>query len=120
MIWLDYENLKNAYHKTQRELNDALSELAEFAGKRGAAKQKAEERVEELKKILIEREALLKQKLEELKKSKDTNDKIYRFRYVERDKVRAIQIKVGYSEPQIYRILKEMQERMNQENTVKP
>ena len=51
-------------------------------------------------------ERLLKLKEQELRASTSVQDKIYKYRYLDRLKVFKIAKLVGYSEPQIYRILK--------------
>lgn len=116
MLYLAYERLKRNYHGTQRELDAAISEKQSKIGTRAAGKQRLEARIEELKGILAERADLLKAKEAELKASKDVYDRIYRMRYIDREKVRAIARRVGYSEPQTYRLLKEIQTNVNRVN----
>ena len=68
--------------------------------------KKIDQRLEEIKSILDDRERLLKLKEQELRASTDVQDKIYMYRYIDKLKVYKIAKMVGYSEPQIYRILK--------------
>lgn len=57
------------------------------------------------KRAIKERKLLLEQKEEELKKSKDRYDIIYRMRYLDGDDPKEISEKLGYSLSQTYRIL---------------
>lgn len=134
MVYEDYENFKNQYHKTQLQYNDILSKKENlFAmtqphttdyGKvlvdGGTPKnsfdaylikkeeQQIDEKLAEIKSILEDREQLLKLKEQELRASNDIQDKIYRYRVLDKMRVYKISRLIGYSERQIYRILDEM------------
>jgi len=64
------------------------------------------ERLAEAKSILDDRAALLNQKERELRKSKIIDDELYILRYLENKRTKEISRILNYSEPQIYRKLK--------------
>lgn len=127
-----YEEYKNKYYETQREYDIILTEKEKlFSITQPSAvkfdkevvsggvvdntferylilkeEKKIDQRLEEIKSLLDDRERLLKLKEQELKASTNIHDKIYKYRYIDRLKVYKIAKLVGYSEPQIYRILK--------------
>lgn len=132
MIYTIYEEYKNKYYETQREYDIILTEKEKlFSITQPSAvkfdkevvsggvvdntferylilkeEKKIDQRLEEIKSLLDDRERLLKLKEQELKASTNIHDKIYKYRYIDRLKVYKIAKLVGYSEPQIYRILK--------------
>lgn len=132
MIYTIYEEYKNKYYDTQREYDIILTEKEKLfmLTQPSAVKfdkepvsggitqnvfekylmlkeeKRIDQRLEEIKSILDDRERLLKLKEQELKDSTNIQDKIYRYRYIDKLKVYKIAKMVGYSEPQIYRILK--------------
>lgn len=132
MIYIEYEEYKNKYYEIQKRFNDVLNEKEvlfnmtqpasmKYDGEpvKGGVhknvfdeylmlkeKKNIDQRLEEIKAILEDRENLLKLKEEELKNSTHIHDKIYRYRYLDRMKIYKISRLIGYSEPQIYRILK--------------
>lgn len=53
-----------------------------------------------------ERKNLYESLLEQLRRSRDVCNIVYRYRYVDRLKEFRVAINVGYSEAQVYRILK--------------
>ena len=71
-------------------------------------KQRIDERLAESKKILEDRELLLKLKEKELRASNILIDKIYCMRYLDGVRVNRIAIIANYSESQIYRGLDEI------------
>ena len=127
-----YEEYKNKYYETQREYDIILTEKEKlFSITQPSAikfdkevvsggvvdnmferylilkeEKKIDQRLEEIKSILDDRERLLKLKEQELRASTDVKDKIYKYKYLDKLKVFKIAKLVGYSEPQIYRILK--------------
>lgn len=127
-----YEEYKNKYYETQREYDIILTEKEKLfrmtqpsaikfdkeVVSGGVAdnmferylilkeEKKIDQRLEEIKSILDDRERLLKLKEQELRASTDVKDKIYKYKYLDKLKVFKIAKLVGYSEPQIYRILK--------------
>lgn len=132
MIYVIYEEYKNKYYETQKEYNIILNEKEKLfmITQPSAVKfdkeivsggttdntfdrylilkeeKKIEQRLNEIKSILDDRERLLKLKEQELRASTSVQDKIYKYRYLDKLKVFKIAKLVGYSEPQIYRILK--------------
>ena len=132
MIYIIYEEYKNKYYETQREYDIILTEKEKlFSITQPSAvkfdkevvsggitdntferylilkeEKKIDQRLEEIKSLLDDRERLLKLKEQELKTSTNIQDKIYKYRYIDKLKVYKIAKLVGYSEPQIYRILK--------------
>ena len=73
-----------------------------------------DQRLIEIKAILEDRENLLKLKEEELKNSSNIQDKIYVYRYINRMKIYKISRTVGYSEAQIYRLLRVIKSNLKQ------
>lgn len=73
--------------------------------------KRIDQRLIEIKSILDGRTQLLKLKEQELRSSKDWRDKIYIYYYLERLSVAQIKFKVPYERTQIYRILKEINNR---------
>ena len=132
MIYEIYEEYKNKYYETQNEYEKVLSEKEKlFMMTQPSSvkfdkevvsggitdntfekylilkeEKKIDQRLEEIKSILEDREKLLKLKEQELRASTSVQDKIYKYRYLDKLKVFKIAKLVGYSEPQIYRILK--------------
>lgn len=132
MIYVEYEAYKSKYYDTQKQYNDILNEKEKLFSmtqpktmkydgepvKGGVHKnifdeylllkeqKNIDQRLKEIKAILKDRENLLKLKEEELKNSTNMHDKIYRYRYLDRMKIYKISRLIGYSEPQIYRILR--------------
>ena len=132
MIYPIYEEYKNNYYETQKEYNEILNEKEKlFTLTQPSAikfdkeivsggitdntfekylilkeEKKIDQRLEEIKKILDDRARLLKLKEQELRASTSIQDKIYRYRYIDKLKVYKIAKLVGYSEPQVYRKLK--------------
>ena len=132
MIYEIYEEYKNKYYDTQNEYEKVLTEKEKLfmmtqpssvKFDKGVVsggitdntfekylilkeEKKIDQRLEEIKSILDDREKLLKLKEQELRASTSVQDKIYKYRYLDKLKVFKIAKLVGYSEPQIYRILK--------------
>lgn len=69
-------------------------------------KLQLDERLNEAKSILTDRNHLLVLKEQELRSSTAIPDKIYTYRYIDNMKIYKIARLVGYGEAQIYRILK--------------
>ena len=138
MLYLEYERLKIKYleiqraydailtekeaifQKTQPKAINSKQEKVKSSPKSGQfdayliekEKKRIDERLSEAKGILDERVSLMRQKEEELRKSKDIDDIVYVSRYIERIKVRKISKLIDYSEPQTYRILKSIREKI--------
>lgn len=134
MIYIEYEVYKNKFYETQKRYNDILNEKeALFSITQPSSfkydgeptegglyknvfdeylmlkeKKNIDQRLEEIKRILEDRKKLLDLKEEELKSSTDNKDKIYKYRFIDGMKVHQIARAVIYSEPQVYRILKEI------------
>ena len=132
MIYVIYEEYKNKYYETQKEYDIILNEKEKLfmITQPSAVKfdkeivsggttdntferylilkeeKKVDQRLDEIKSILDDRERLLKLKEQELRESTNIQDKIYKYRYLDKLKVFKIAKLVGYSEPHIYRILK--------------
>jgi len=142
MIYIEYEAYKSKYYDTQKQYNDILNEKEKlfsmtqpksmkFDGepvKGGVHKnifdeylllkeqKNIDQRLKEIKAILEDRENLLSLKEEELKNSTNVQDKIYVCRYINRMKVYKISRLVGYSEAQIYRLLKTIKSNINKDD----
>ena len=132
MLYLEYESLKNKYLDAQNTYNAILDEKERLFAKTqpkgmrfdkesisGSGKpytiddylieieQKGlNKRLEQAWAILFERKSQLFEKEHELKKSKALHDQIYKLRYLELLRPYKIASKVGYSESQVYRIIK--------------
>ena len=141
MIYVIYEEYKNKYYETQKEYDIILNEKEKLfmITQPSAVKfdkeivsggttdntfdrylilkeeKKIDQRLNEIKSILDDRERLLKLKEQELRASTSVQDKIYKYRYLDRLKVFKIAKLVGYSEPQIYRILKTIKYNLKKE-----
>ena len=70
------------------------------------------ERLEAARSILDDRAALLSQKEQELRKSKRIDDELYILRYLENKRIKDIARMLNYSEPQIYRRLKHIRQKI--------
>ena len=134
MLFLDYEEYKTKYAETQRQYDEILSEKEELfastqpnavkydadivsGGKQENAfdvylmqkeRKRIDERLEEIKKLLIDRENLLAAKRVELYASHEQYDKIYLMRFIEKLNGYKIAKKIHYSPSQVYRILEQI------------
>lgn len=132
MIYVTYEEYKNKYYETQLHYNAILNEKEEIFAitqpkgvnlkkekvNGGVAantfdeylikkeKKNIDQRLDEIKSILEDRKKLLKLKEEELRESKNIQDKIYKYKYLDRLSVTKISKLVNYTDRQVYRILK--------------
>jgi hypothetical protein len=132
VIYHEYADLRKKYIDTQRKYEEVLTEKENLFAKTlpSAIKYDSEkvksssfkntfddylikkeekridERLEEAKTILDGRRELLVAKKEELQQSSKIEDTIYLLRYVNNEKIKAIAVKIGYSESQIHRVLK--------------
>lgn len=132
MIYIIYEKYKKCYYDTQNRYNEILTEKerlfsitqpkATDYGKEKTSggkpsnpfdeyliqkeKKQIDARLKEVKSLLEDRERLLRLKRDELRASNNIHDKIYRYRYIDKMRVQKIVKLVGYSEAQVYRILK--------------
>lgn len=136
MIYLDYEMFKSKYLETQVKYNAILTEKEDLftrtqpnairydkervqsSGGIGngfdeylIAKEskKIDERLEEVKSLLDDREKLLRLKEKELRLSNDKMDRIYLLRYVEGIKPHKIAKSLNYSVSQVYRVLNQIE-----------
>lgn len=130
-VYTVYEDFKNKYLETQKKYDEILKEKEELFLRTQPkaivydkdkvdtgyfynsfdeyliAKEKAriDERLNEVKTILDDRERLLYLKEQELRSSKNHIDQIYRMRYIDFYNIRKIAKISCYSESQVYRIL---------------
>lgn len=142
MIYIEYEAYKSKYYDTQKQYNDILNEKEKLFSMTQPKSMKfdgepveggvhknifdeylllkeqknIDQRLKEIKAILEDRENLLSLKEEELKNSTNVQDKIYVCRYINRMKVYKISRLVGYSEAQIYRLLKTIKSNINKDD----
>ena len=138
MLYEEYEEFKRQYKETQRKYNDILSEkekLFQITQPQAVntdqekvsggnpknnfdqylilkEQQRIDERLAEVKALLMDRAELLKLKKEELRQSQEPEDMVYRLRYIERMRVYKIAKAVNYSEAQVYRILRIIRSRL--------
>lgn len=132
MLYITYEQFKVKYYETQKQYNEILNEketlflktqpkATKFDKERVSGgvstntfdeyliekeRKQIDERLDEVKKILEDRGHLLELKREELKASNNIQDKIYYYRYIDKLNIEKVGRMVGYSRPQVYRILR--------------
>lgn len=132
MLYEQYNEYKIKYYEVQQKYNEILNEKEKIFAitqpkstkydkervKGGSPsnsfddylvlkeEQQIDQRLEEIKSILSDRERLLKLKEDELRHSTNIQDKIYTYRYIDKMKIEKICRLVGYREAQVYRILK--------------
>jgi hypothetical protein len=141
MLYVEYQEYKTKYYKAQKEYDKVLSEKETLFNRtqpKGTTYDKEkvsggmvignvfdtylisketkriEERLEEARSILKDREKLLKLKEEELRESKDWHDIIYTYYYLEKLSIRKIERRIPYSKTQIYRILETIRENIKE------
>lgn len=134
MVYLVYEQFKRRYSETQQRYNEILSEKEELFTRTlpksmqydrervsggnpenpfenyviEKEKKRIDERLNEVKSLLIDRKQLLDLKEQELRQSKVIIDKVYRMRFLDRMRVNRIASNLGYAESHIYRFLKKI------------
>lgn len=138
MIYKEYQEILNKFNDAQEEYNILLNEKetlfqmtqpksvdCENERVKGGAiknsfdsyleikeKSKIDERLVEIKSILDARKELLNFKEEQLRKSKDWNDVIYVYYYLENLSTYKIEKRIPYSQRQICRKLKEIKDNL--------
>ena len=138
MIYIVYNEYKNKYYETQQRYNEILNEKEELfsitqpkavkingektsGGKHENTfdeyliqkeKRNIDQRLEEVKALLDDRERLLKLKEQELRESKNPHDKIYRCRYLDRLTIEKTARISNYSRSQVFNILKEIRKHL--------
>ena len=134
MIYIEYEEYKYRYYEVQKKYNQILNEKEELfaktqpkatqiigektaGGKHVSAfdeyliqkeKKNIDQRLAEVKSILDDRERLVKLKELELRASKDSYDKIYRCRYLDRLTIEKTARLSNYSRAQVFNILRKI------------
>lgn len=98
-----YDSESVAGGKSENEFDEYLSALED---------SKIDQRIQEAKQLLFERERLLLIKEKELRQSKDKYDVVYRMKYLDEIKPASIALALSYSESQIYRILDKIQKEL--------
>lgn len=132
MLYIEYEIYKNKYYEVQKKYNGILNEKEElFARTQPKAtqitgekttggkhtntfddyliqkeKKNIDQRLEEVKSILDDRERLVKLKEQEIRASNNSYDKIYRCRYIDRLTIEKTCRISNYSRSQVFNILK--------------
>ena len=130
MLYIEYEEYKNKYYEVQRKYNDILNEKEELfartqpkatqiTGEKTAVgkhinafddyliqkeKKNIDQRLEEVKSILDDRERLVKLKEDELRASNNSHDKIYKYRYIDRLTIEKTARLSSYSRSQVFNI----------------
>ncbi len=127
MLYVDYVILKQSYDESLRRLKELLDKKEEAftrtlpnAIRYDLQKvmhsvstnsalddyvmdvEKIDQQIRSAKIILMERKDMLDLKEEELKKSRDTDDRVYFLKYIQRLTVEQIAIRMHYSEGNIY------------------
>ena len=134
MLYIEYHEYRDKYYDAQRKYDEVLSEKEHLFIKTqpkatqydkevvsggspsnsfddyviAKEKKQIDERLEEAKSILEDRERLLKLKEEELRLSKDWHDKVYVYKYLDNLSVNEIKYKMHYCRSNIYEILKKI------------
>jgi hypothetical protein len=103
-IRYDFESVAGG--KSENEFDEYMSALED---------SKIDQRIQEAKQLLFERERLLLIKEKELRQSKDKYDVVYRMKYLDEIKPASIALALSYSESQIYRILDKIQKELRRE-----
>lgn len=137
MLYIDYAVYLQRYHDAQERLAKIIAEQEELFGRTqpnatdysadkvnatpnaapfdayliAKEKSKIDERKLEAQEIVRDREKLLKLKERELRASKDTHDRIYCMRVLDKWAAHRIADRIGYSTVQIYRILRIIEDR---------
>ena len=135
MVFLDYQRLYDRFLSSQEGYNALLDEkealfimtqpkAVDFEKDRvqnntphdtfasyliRKEKSHIEERIEEARALMVEREALLKLKHRELYESRDKLDRVYRFRFIDNMTVKRIARYMHYSKAQVYRMIETIQ-----------
>lgn len=144
MIYITHAEYKNKYYAAQKEYDKILSEKEELFVKTqpkateydkekvsGGSpsnsfdnyliikeKKQLDERLEEARSILEDREKLFKLKEEELRHSKDWLDIIYTYYFLEKLSIRKIEKKIPFSSTEIFRKIKIIRKNINLEQKV--
>ncbi len=138
MLYEEYEEYKNRYYEVQRKYNEILNEKEELfaktqpkatkiTGEKTAGgkhintfddyliqkeRKNIDQRLEEIKSILDDRERLVKLKEQELRASSNSYDKIYRCRYIDKLTIEKTARLSNYSRSQVFNILKEIRKHL--------
>ena len=110
MLYIQTEEARRGYMNACRTYGDLIGERERLNGKQA---ERLDERIIEARFIMNERKNLYESLLEQLRRSNDVCDKVYRYRYIDRLKVFRVAMNVGYSEAQVYRILKKIRANAN-------
>lgn len=134
MLYEEYHEYKLRYYEVQKKYNEILNEKEKLfartqpkatkitgdktaGGKRvnnfdeyliQKEKKNIDQRLEEVKSILNDRERLLKLKEQELRASNNPYDKIYRCRYIDRLTIEKTARISNYSRASVFNILKKI------------
>lgn len=134
MLYIEYHEYKTKYYKAQEKYDEVLSEKEHLFAKTqpkatqydkevvsggspsnsfdeyviAKEKKQIDERLDEAKSILEDRERLLKLKEIELRQSKDWHDKVYVYKYLDNLSANEIKYKMHYCRSNIYEILKKI------------
>ena len=138
-IYPEYDEYKRKYHIAQEKYNKLINEkeqlfemtqpgaivtdkeITSCTGKHASPfdnylivkdKKKIDERIEEARSILHDRQLLLKLKEEELRLSKDWHDKIYIYYFIDHLTIRQIEKRIPYSRSEIHRKLEKIRENL--------
>ena len=137
MLYIDHAVYLQRLHDSQKNLDKIIAEKEELFGRTQPSatdysadrvnatpssapfdayliakeKTRIDERISEAQEIVRDREKLLKLKERELRASKDTHDRIYCMRMLDKWAAHRIADRIGYSTVQIYRILRVIEDR---------
>jgi DNA-directed RNA polymerase specialized sigma subunit len=138
MVYLEYEKLKAKYRRIQEQYDNVLTEHERLFTKTlpkaitydrdtvqsspnadilanyviTEEEKGIDEQLKNLKRLLKERRRLLMAKEEELRMSKNKNDRIYTLKYLDGMGVHKIANTLNYSVSQVYRIIERIEKRI--------
>ena len=143
MVYLEYERFKVKYLEIQNNYNDILTEKENLFTKTqpnairydkenvqggtfengfdeyliAKESKKIDERLNEARQLLDDREKLLRLKEDELRKSRDRIDVIYVLKYIDGVHPSKIAKNLNYSKSQVYRMLSKIQSTLRKDAT---
>lgn len=104
MLYIEYEQYKRRYHQVQNQYDELLTKKENLIARKKPTDE-VNAKLDELWLLLNDRKNLLILKEDELRKSKDSEDIIYRMKYIDKASVQNIRFVVHYCETEVYRKL---------------
>lgn len=104
MLYIEYEQYKRRYHQVQSQYDELLTKKEKLIAQKKPTDE-VNAKLDEFRLLLNDRKNLLILKEDELRKSKDSEDIIYRMKYIDKASVQSIRFVVHYCETEVYRKL---------------